>query len=1565
MFSLTYPSEGITLPEMTKYLSSIFLVMRESNPRVFEQYGVTPDELAYVTTMGAFGESGLRETEVMDWQKFKAWFERAENVPRQALSEGEEGFGRPASAASGQRIELSSPPTGTLPTIEEIRRITGLEKFSPSDLLETFAALTNDEGYIPLHAFLVCMRKISIDAGGLETMLDIVNEIGVLLFSAFDVNGDGVVDFLELSSGICVLGGGSQAERSLLVFRLYDINGDGFISYDEFVSYLKSVFAVAYRLNPSLETEVGAGYMALAEATAMEAFEKADLNGDGKLSYQEFFKWYSMANPNSDEQKRPRANSARNLEEFRAWSSVSKLDCGALVKHFANGATSDGYVSSSQFSNQLEALLDSLDVDSTEEERARDTFERFWASLSDSLDSNQAIHISKLAAGFSVICGGEADDKVEMAFSLFDKKGTGYIDFEEMTEYLSSVYSLMFEADENNDHPDPLEFAKAMAFEAFEKADINKDGRISLPEFKLWYSGADATASEIQHATESPFVTLAQAKQISNMGSYPVHVVFQLFSEFAEDDGFVTFAGFQKCFQILVDASDFDDDSVSEYEKKRTDIVMKRLFQLFGPGDKVRYDELVSGLSVLCGGTHREKTSASFALYDLYGDKTIDEASLSTYLCSVFRVLFETSPEIKSRWLNEMGVTADDLGRLTAEQAFEEASLNNDGRLHFEEFRTWYENCQIVDENDDIGEIGGSEDETNQLLREQRDAHKSRINMELVQKITGLEDQHVDDVFELFASMATSGLLTIGAFRRCFDIIIQERAELLTSEEMSYAPLIVDGLFAALDINGDNYLDYSELASGISVLCGGTKDEKVEAAFALFDLNGDGHITLEEMITYLSAMFSIIFFVSPETKDNVDVDARELAEATAQQAFADADLNDDGKLSLEEFNHWYMAVNSDSFVTASSAGDDSGPAEGDKRQPSWLTLKNLRRLTTFMKYSTSTVFDHFANASNSNGMLTSQSFVSCCGDFLRDKVELGVTDAEYAEICEVIVGGLFQIFETQSGSDLVDFAELAAGLSFLCGGTKDERALAGFKLFDVDETDYISQNELVVYLTSVFKILFWCEPDGTRASVGDLTPEALAKLTAMEAFEASEEVGDKLSFENFKEWINISGELDESEEGSAVGGFPGSGGWNAQEIQEKMRNLSNLTSLQFFGATEMLERLAESADEEDGLISIKNLYTLLLKFNIERSSATSFDSDALITFVVSLKDQFDGVYEDDENAEEIDARLDFSVIACALLCLCKSSWEEKVQVGFSLFEEEGLVSIDDLIIFIESVFKIVSLASPETVYESENASFNDLATATAKRACSGRGRGEVIDFEGFVEICRPFLGGDESGEEEGEGEGEGEVLKKGNTEKELAPVAENGMSNKHREFPKDEMQRAREILGLGSVSVDDLLEILSEAAPNGVLDEGTFNNCLRNLATLSGRSGYGIEYTETASLGSKIFRAFKRDRNDAVDFAELTSGLSVLCNSNAKEKFITTFTIHDADGDGLLEPDEVEHFMANVYKVLFACVDGLQEIVGPDPEDLAKITTAKCFQDLEISNNKIGIGALLTYFVPQ
>ena len=85
-------------------------------------------------------------------------------------------------------------------------------------------------------------------------------------------------------------------------------------------------------------------------------------------------------------------------------------------------------------------------------------------------------------------------------------------------------------------------------------------------------------------------------------------------------------------------------------------------------------------------------------------------------------------------------------------------------------------------------------------------------------------------------------------------------------------------------------VDFSELASGISVLCGGTSQVKVQQAFGLFDFNGDGFISLTEFTTYLASVFKTMFLLQPETQAQIGASPEELAKVTAEECFAEADL---------------------------------------------------------------------------------------------------------------------------------------------------------------------------------------------------------------------------------------------------------------------------------------------------------------------------------------------------------------------------------------------------------------------------------------------------------------------------------------------------------------------------------------------------------------------------------------------------------------------------------------------------------------------------------------------------
>lgn len=69
----------------------------------------------------------------------------------------------------------------------------------------------------------------------------------------------------------------------------------------------------------------------------------------------------------------------------------------------------------------------------------------------------------------------------------------------------------------------------------------------------------------------------------------------------------------------------------------------------------------------------------------------------------------------------------------------------------------------------------------------------------------------------------------------------------------------------------------------------------------------------------------------------------------------------------------------------------------------------------------------------------------------------------------LIQSRLFAIFD-QDGNGVVDFGELIAGLSVLCGGEEDEKISQAFRLIDVNGDGLISIDEMIVYLAAVFRV---------------------------------------------------------------------------------------------------------------------------------------------------------------------------------------------------------------------------------------------------------------------------------------------------------------------------------------------------------------------------------------------------------------------------------------------------------------------------------------------------------------
>merc|ERR1719352_877773 len=126
---------------------------------------------------------------------------------------------------------------------------------------------------------------------------------------------------------------------------------------------------------------------------------------------------------------------------------------------------------------------------------------------------------------------------------------------------------------------------------------------------------------------------------------------------------------------------------------------------------------------------------------------------------------------------------------------------------------------------------------------------------------------------------------------------------------------VCNAVFELFDRDQNGIVDMMELVCGMSLLCQGTEQEKIEAVFSAFDVDGDKFVSMDEMNKFLLSVFRVVLtpaVIGIMRAQGVEVDSPEdLAWVTTQECFKDADKNHDKKLSLEEFSRWFNEPSTD------------------------------------------------------------------------------------------------------------------------------------------------------------------------------------------------------------------------------------------------------------------------------------------------------------------------------------------------------------------------------------------------------------------------------------------------------------------------------------------------------------------------------------------------------------------------------------------------------------------------------------------------------------------------------
>jgi len=175
------------------------------------------------------------------------------------------------------------------------------------------------------------------------------------------------------------------------------------------------------------------------------------------------------------------------------------------------------------------------------------------------------------------------------------------------------------------------------------------------------------------------------------------------------------------------------------------------------------------------------------------------------------------------------------------------------------------------------------------------------------------EDTHFDQVevrklYDIFTATALEGKLDRNNFFASLSKL--EQAGLKNLNDTPFG----DRLFEMLDLNKDGVVDLQEFISGLSFLCKGTVEEKLELSFKAYDLDGNGYITKSELGTMFKHAWIAGFKALCTTTGNEELSmedlhqfAEEMANLFADNAFETLDTNGDGKLSFEEFKEFAMA----------------------------------------------------------------------------------------------------------------------------------------------------------------------------------------------------------------------------------------------------------------------------------------------------------------------------------------------------------------------------------------------------------------------------------------------------------------------------------------------------------------------------------------------------------------------------------------------------------------------------------------------------------------------------------
>ena len=390
----------------------------------------------------------------------------------------------------------------------QIRDKVGLGSLDPRVLVTKARGTLKNKATLTFEEFSKFMLGVEESAADFNQMKK--QQALKVLFDHIDEEKKGGIDKKRTINSLIVMCGGTPDAKTEATFMLYDLNGDGLISFDELLEHQITVFKIVYRLRPQIADKTGETPESLARATVESIFLEADTDGDGVLTLPEFQAWVK-GEAISDEvkqEKKAHVESTKSKKETiyqkfyearKNLASTSKsTDIEKLKKttglgdvhvadalRFFKSRNSTGFLTRKQFSEILKDLISQYTDYRPEASVFNSAVNQLYVNFD--RDSNGVVDFSELFCGLSMLCAGNAGDKLKAACDSYDESSDGFVQYSEVVKYFLSVFSVLL-GNEAKSLVSPNVLAEATAKDLFKQYEIDETGEISFEQLKDWFN---------------------------------------------------------------------------------------------------------------------------------------------------------------------------------------------------------------------------------------------------------------------------------------------------------------------------------------------------------------------------------------------------------------------------------------------------------------------------------------------------------------------------------------------------------------------------------------------------------------------------------------------------------------------------------------------------------------------------------------------------------------------------------------------------------------------------------------------------------------------------------------------------------------------------------------------------------------------------------------------------------------------------------------------------------------------------------------------------------------------